>query len=139
MLLHLQDIATKFKEVRFGNRSQNIPPLRLLDLLDDESIPVERNIFKTSPAHELMKELSLKANSFVAKFLYTKLHDKAFLRRQGPPNPRRFRTFVERMAKLGYEIDPSSSGSLQNSLMQIQDADIRKVRFLCLLVPSTTC
>jgi protein SSD1 len=123
----VKDIATRFREARFGNRSENMPSLRLLGLLDDESIPVERNIFDSSPAHEFMEELSHKANSFVAKLLFTTLPEKAFLRHQAPPNSRRLKTFVERMTRLGYDLDPSSSGSLQNSLVQIEDLDIRKV------------
>jgi protein SSD1 len=123
----VKDIATRFREARFGNRSENMPSLRLLGLLDDESIPVERNIFDSSPAHEFMEELSHKANSFVAKLLFTTLSEKAFLRHQAPPNSRRLQTFVERMTRLGYDIDPSSSGSLQTSLVQIEDLDIRKV------------
>ena len=108
----------------------NMPALRLLYQLDDENIPVERNIFNSTPAHELIEELSHKANSSVAKFLFTALPEKAFLRHQAPPNPRRLHTFVDRMSRLGYDIDPMSSGSLQNSLVKVQDVDIRKVRLL---------
>lgn len=53
--------------------------------------------------------------------------DKAFLRRQAPPNPRRLQTFAERMTRIGYDIDTSSSGALQNSLFNVKDAGIRKV------------
>ncbi|KAL1962703.1 hypothetical protein VTN77DRAFT_9247 [Rasamsonia byssochlamydoides] len=119
-------IATKFKEARFGNRVSNIPPLRLLYLLDDENMPVERNIFDSSPAHEMIEELSHKANFFVARKLLAAMPEKAFLRRQATPNPRRLQTFVERMNRLGYEIDPTSSGTLQCSLFKVEDDDLRK-------------
>jgi protein SSD1 len=98
-----------------------------LNLLDDENIPVERNIFDTSPARQLVDELTHKANVFVAEKLVSALPTKALLRRQAPPNPRRLQTFVERMTRLGYEIDANTSGSLQNSLFEIDDAGIRKV------------
>lgn len=73
------------------------------------------------------------ANSIVATKLFMAMPEKAFLRRQCPPNIRRLRTFVDRMNRLGFDIDGSSSGTLQSSLFQIQDADIRKVRFLFLI------
>jgi len=67
-----------------------------------------------------------KTNAYVAQRLAQGLPEKAFLRRQAAPNPRRLQTFVERMTALGYEIDNSSSGALQNSLFKVDDADIRK-------------
>lgn len=101
-------------------------PLRLLHQLDDENVPVEHNIFDSTPAHEIIEELGHKANSYVAQKLAEALPEKAFLRRQAPPNPRRLQTFADRMARLGYKIDTSSSGALQNSLFNVTDTDIRK-------------
>lgn len=86
------------------------------------------NIFESSAAHTLIEELSHKANSIIARKLVDSLGDKAFLRRQAPPNFRRLQTFVERMTRLGYEMDDSSSGTLQNSLFKVEDVDLRKVR-----------
>ncbi|KAJ9241135.1 hypothetical protein DTO166G5_1297 [Paecilomyces variotii] len=122
----LHAIATKFREARFGNRVVNPPSLRLVYQLDDENVPVEHNIFDSSAAHELIEELSHKANSFVAHKLLAALPEKAFLRRHVSPNPRRLQTFVDRMNRLGYNIDPTSSGSLQASLFKVEDADLRK-------------
>jgi exoribonuclease R len=103
--------------------------------MDDENVPVEHNIFDSSPAHELMEELSHKANFFVARKLLAAMPDKAFLRRQLSPNPRRLQTFVERMSNIGYDIDPTSSGSLQCSLFKVKDPEIRKVRTSCFNPP----
>ena len=100
-------------------------PLRLLQQLDDENIPVVHNIFDSSPATELVEELMHQANEHVAKQIAQALPEKAILRRQGPPNPRRLQTFADRMTALGYEIDTSGSGALQNSLFKVQDADLR--------------
>ena len=108
-----------------------MPPLRLLHQLDDENVPVEHNLFDSTPAHEIIEELGHKANAYVAQKIATALPEKAFLRRQAPPNVRRLQTFAERMNRIGYEIDTSSSGSLQNSLFSVKDADIRKVRPIC--------
>jgi protein SSD1 len=67
-----------------------------------------------------------KVNTYVAQRLAEGLPEKALLRRQSPPNPRRLQTFVERMTALGHEVDSTSSGTLQNSLFKVDDAEIRK-------------
>lgn len=122
----LAELAKKFREGRFGNRSTDIPPLRLLCQLDDENVPVEENIFNNTPSHEIIEEISHKANFFVAQKLQQAMPDKAMLRRQSAPNPRRLQTFAERMTNAGYEVDTSSSGSLQDSVFKIKDEDFRK-------------
>ncbi|KAI4102640.1 MAG: hypothetical protein L6R37_004296 [Teloschistes peruensis] len=122
----LKKIAQKFREARYGSRSNDVPPLRLLHQLDDENVPVEHNLFDSTPAHEIIEELGHKANSYVAQKIAAAMPDKAFLRRQAPPNPRRLQTFAERMTRIGYDIDTSSSGALQNSLFNVKDAGIRK-------------
>jgi protein SSD1 len=91
-------------------------------------MPVEHNIFDSSPTHELIEELSHKANFFVARKIFAAMPDKAFLRRQAVPNSRRLQSFVDRMNRLGFEMDPTSSGTLQASLFKIEDVDLRKVR-----------
>lgn len=101
-------------------------PLRLVYQLDDENVPVEHNIFDSTPSHELIEELMHKVNAFVAQTIYKGLPEKALLRRQGPPNPRRLQTFAARMEKIGYQIDTASSGTIQNSLFKVEDAVIRK-------------
>ena len=103
--------------------------MRLLHQLDDENVPVEHNIFDSTPAHEIIEELGHKANAFVAQRIAAALPEKAFLRRQAPPNARRLATFADRMTRIGYEIDISSSETLQNSLFNVKDADLRKVCF----------
>lgn len=100
--------------------------MRLLYQLDDENVPVEHNIFDSSSARELVEELSHKTNAYVAQRIYKELGEKAWLRRHAPPNPRRLQTFADRMTRLGYDIETSSSGALQNSLFAIEDSGIRK-------------
>ncbi|KAK3046244.1 Translational repressor, partial [Teratosphaeriaceae sp. CCFEE 6253] len=52
--------------------------------------------------------------------------DRALLRRQANPNPRRLQLFAERMSNIGIEVDISSSAALQNSLFRIEDAAVRQ-------------
>ncbi|KAG5918703.1 hypothetical protein E4U42_006764 [Claviceps africana] len=122
----LQAVAQKFREARLGAGGEPIAPLRLLQRLDDENNPVQDNIFDSTPALELVEELMHKTNAYVAQRLVEGLPDKALLRRQASPNPRRLQTFVERMNALGFDMDASGSGALQNSLFKVDDADIRK-------------
>ncbi|KAH7361985.1 RNB domain-containing protein [Plectosphaerella cucumerina] len=122
----LNAVGEKFREARLGAGGEPIAPLRLLQQLDDENIPVKHNIFDSTAATELVEELMHKANAYVAQRVAKGLPEKALLRRQGPPNPRRLQTLSERMNALGYDFDVSSSGSLQNSLFKVDDTDIRK-------------
>ena len=125
-IVTLHNITQKFRQARFGGDEANIPPLRLLYQLDDENVPVEQNIFDSSPSHEMIEELSNKTNGYVAEKIYAALPEKALLRRQTPPNQRRLTLFAERMNNIGYEIDISTSAALQNSLFRIEDPDVRK-------------
>jgi len=125
-ILMLHNIARKFRQARFGGDEAIVPPLRLLYQLDDENVPVEQNIFDSSPAHEMIEELSHKTNATVAEKIYAAMPDRALLRRQANPNPRRLQTFAERMMNIGIEVDISSSAALQNSLFRIEDDEIRK-------------
>ena len=126
-IIMLHSITNKFRQARFGGQTgADIPPLRLLYQLDDENVPVEHNIFDSSPAHDLIEELSHKTNAVVAKKIYQAMPDRALLRKQANPNARRMQTFAERMRNLGYDMDISSSAALQNSLFRIEDDDIRK-------------
>ncbi|KAK8065632.1 hypothetical protein PG997_012379 [Apiospora hydei] len=122
----LSAVAQKFRERRLGSEDEPIAPLRLLHQLDDENIPIQHNVFDSTPGTELVEELLHKANAYVAQRLAQGLPEKAILRRQSTPSARRLQTFVERMRAIGYDFDTSSSGTLQNSLFRIDDADIRK-------------
>ncbi|CZR65533.1 related to SSD1 protein [Phialocephala subalpina] len=121
----LHAVAQKWRERRLGTNGETIAPLRLIYQLDDENVPVEQNIFDSTPSHELIEELMHKANTYVAQKIAQGLPEKALLRRQSPPNPRRLTTFAERMNKIGYEMDTTSSGTLQNSLFKVEDTEVR--------------
>lgn len=119
-------MTQKFREARLGSDGETIAPLRLIYQLDDENIPVEQNIFNSTSSHELIEELMHKANAYVAQTIAKGLPEKALIRRQGPPNGRRLQTFAERMTRIGYDIDTTSSGTLQNSLFKVDDTPLRK-------------
>ncbi|EPQ62312.1 Bgt-2133 [Blumeria graminis f. sp. tritici] len=124
-LRDLHNVAQNWRETRL-NTDEKVAPLRLIYQLDDENSLVERNIFNSSPSVEVIEELMHKANAFVAQKIFKGLPEKAFLRRQSAPKPGRLQTFAERMNLIGHVIDTTSSGSVQNSLFKIEDADVRK-------------
>ena len=74
----------------------------------------------------MIEELSHKTNAYVAEKIYAAMPDRALLRKQATPNPRRLTLFAERMTNIGYEVDISTSAALQNSLFRTEDDDIRK-------------
>ncbi|KAK1807045.1 Translational repressor, partial [Friedmanniomyces endolithicus] len=73
----------------------------------------------------MIEELSNKTNAVVAEKIFQAMPDRALLRRQANPNPRRLQTFADRMSNIGIEVDISSSAALQNSLFRIEDDDAR--------------
>ncbi|KAI0122828.1 hypothetical protein BJ170DRAFT_587632 [Xylariales sp. AK1849] len=122
----LNAVAQKFREARLGSEDEPIAPLRLLHQLDDENIPIQHNLFDSTSGTELVEELLHKANAYVAQRVAQGLPEKALLRRQGAPNGRRLQTIGERMRAIGYDIDTTSSGTVQNSLFKVDDNEIRK-------------
>ncbi|KAK6337586.1 hypothetical protein TWF730_002981 [Orbilia blumenaviensis] len=122
----LQRITYKFRQDRFQAGDISVPALRLFFQLDDENVPVEDNLFNTTPSHEIIEELMIKANTYVAAKLQAAFPEKAILRRHATPMKRRLDTFADRMNAIGYNIDVSSSAALQQSLFKVEDEDIRK-------------
>ncbi|KAH8652397.1 hypothetical protein BX600DRAFT_386539 [Xylariales sp. PMI_506] len=122
----LNAIAQKFREARLDSQDEPIAPLRLLHQLDDENIPIQHNIFDSTSGIEMVEELQHKTDAYIAQRLVEGLPEKALLRRQSAPNSRRLQTFVDRMRAIGYEIDTTNSGTVQNSLFKVDDDEIRK-------------
>lgn len=122
----LSSVTASLRQHRFDASHSMIPSLRLLHLLDDENVPVERNIFDYSPAHELIEELLHTVNAYVAQRIHDGLGPKSFLRFHPSPNPRRLHSLADRMNRLGLKFDTSTSAALQNSLFNISNEDVRR-------------
>lgn len=122
----LQRLTKKLRQQRYGANAADLPALRLLFQSDDENVPNEENIFESRPAYDVLEEILIKTNALVAEKLVGALPEKALLRRQSPPAPRRLKTFGDRINRLGYSVDTSSSAGLINSLYNLEDPDVRK-------------
>ncbi|KAK6199281.1 exoribonuclease complex, subunit Rrp44/Dis3 [Scheffersomyces amazonensis] len=120
-------IAKEFRRQRLDNRDLGISPnLTLLDQLDDEKVRLNLNIFKDSLSFDVISEISHKVNNAIAAKIHAGLGDYALLRRHPLPTLQKIETFVRKAENLGFKIDTTSSATLQNSIVKIQDEDKRK-------------
>lgn len=122
----LFSITQKMRAQRLQLSGFNNYILRLLQQLDDEAVPVEENIFSATSAQNIIEELSIKTNAVVAEKLFAALPEKALLRRHAPAIQRRMDIFKDRMDRLGFKIDTTNGGTLQNSLLNLDSEIVRK-------------
>ncbi|CAI5759697.1 unnamed protein product [Candida verbasci] len=115
-------ISKEFRRHRLENRSLGIEPnLTLLDQLDDEKVRLNLNIFKDSLAFDVISEIIHKVNHAIAVKIHSKLGDQAFLRRHPLPTLQKMETFVKKANNLGFKVDTTTSATLQNSILSIDD------------------
>jgi protein SSD1 len=115
-------IAKEFRRQRLENKELDITPnLTLLDQLDDERVRLDLNVFKDSLAFDIISEITIKVNNAVASKIHSTLGDQAFLRRQPLPTLQKMETFVRKASNLGFKIDTTTSATLQNSILSIED------------------
>ena len=100
---------------RFENGSLRIDNVKLSFSLDAEGRPDDCKVYERQDSHSLIEEFMLLANQAVAKKIASALPEQAFLRRHEAPIARRLEGFEKRAARLGYEMDIGSAGSLMTS------------------------
>lgn len=115
-------IAKEFRRQRMNDKNLGLTPnLNLLDLLDDEKVKLDLNIYKGSTAYDVITEISHKVNSAIAAKIHANIGDRALLRRQALPTLQKMENFVRRATLLGFRIDTTDSASLQKSILTIND------------------
>lgn len=115
-------IAKEFRRHRLENRELgNTPNLTLLDQLDDEKVRLDLNVFKNSLAFNIISEISHKVNNAIAAKVHAGLGDQALLRRHPLPTLQKMETFLRKATNLGFKIDTTSSATLQNSILNVDD------------------
>ncbi|KAK5963113.1 mRNA-binding translational repressor SSD1 PWA37_004816 [Arxiozyma heterogenica] len=123
----LEEIATCFYRGRINSTDAKLAPvLSLFESLDDEKVKVDLNIFDRSYWSIILNEIQRKVNCTVAERIYSKLGDKAFLRRQAQPIVTKMCTFKKKIQKFGYDVDTTSPDTIIRSILQIPDDDVRK-------------
>lgn len=70
----------------------------------------------------------LLANIAVAHRIYDKFHDKAILRRHPPPNASQIKQVNELVKEYGYDLDISTSNSIQTFLNDLQSNITKEVK-----------
>ncbi|SCV73957.1 BQ2448_6387 [Microbotryum intermedium] len=114
-------IARNLKKERFENGALRIDNVKVSFKLDEDGQPEDCDHYVRKEANELIEEFMLLANMSVARKIATGLPDQALLRRHEPPIDRRLDGFIERMSRLGIELDGSGPGALMNSFNQVTD------------------
>ncbi|WVQ80029.1 hypothetical protein IAT38_002130 [Cryptococcus sp. DSM 104549] len=139
----LQHLATKIRSKRIEGGAMLTSSLKVSFELDDKGRPVDCETYKKSEATALVEEFMLLTNMSVAHVIASGLPEQALLRRHEAPLERRLDGFVKRAAKLGYEMDSTSAGTLQKSFDKVEDKDaalcldllkkkaMQKARYFC--------
>ncbi|CDF89191.1 ZYBA0S03-11298g1_1 [Zygosaccharomyces bailii CLIB 213] len=122
----LEQLATAFYRERIKSPSAKLlPTLPLFKSLDDEKVNVDLNILNSSIGSVVLDEIRTKLDSTVAERIYTRLGGLAFLRRQVPPVHTKMASFKKKVQKLGYNLDIASPDALIQSILQIENDDVR--------------
>ncbi|WRT68713.1 uncharacterized protein IL334_005693 [Kwoniella shivajii] len=119
----LHALSTKIRSKRLEAGAILSNKLKVSFSLDDNGKPVDVDAYKKTEANSLVEEFMLLANISVAHVIANGLPEQAILRRHEAPIERRLDGFVNRAQKLGYAMDATSAGTLQNSFEKIGDQD----------------
>ncbi|KAI8140999.1 hypothetical protein BJV82DRAFT_620412 [Fennellomyces sp. T-0311] len=136
-----EDIMTLFKlsqhmrKRRFDNGALTVGSIRLSFQLGADGEPNDVWVYELKEANRLIEEFMLCANISVAQKISSTYPDEALLRRHEQPNERKLDEFVKLADKLGFHLDGSSAGSLQESLHAIEDKDALAVLILLAIKP----
>ncbi|GAV56163.1 hypothetical protein ZYGR_0BA00690 [Zygosaccharomyces rouxii] len=122
----LEQLATAFYRERVGSPVAHLlPTLPLFKSLDDEKVNVDLNILRRSIGPVIVDEIRTKLDNTVAEKIYTRLGGLAFLRRQVPPVHTKMASFKKRVQKLGYDLDITTPDALIQSILEIENDDVR--------------
>ena len=126
----LNNIALKLRKYRFERGALKIDKLKLQFVLDKESgLPSGFSPYMYRDSNRLIEEFMLLANMSVAHKIYKTFEDKAFLRCHPPPAEDALNDFKSFCKYNGFEVDTTSSLSLEKSLEAIisDDPNISRV------------
>ncbi|KAF9937079.1 hypothetical protein BGZ65_001836 [Modicella reniformis] len=136
-----ENIKTFFKlsrvlrQKRFDNGALSLNSIKLTFETNEQDVPMDVSVYELKESNRLIEEFMLLANMSVAKQIFEFFPDQALLRRQEDPMERRMADFIQRMKKIGLDLDASSASALQASMDAIQDQDVRRVVRLLAIKP----
>lgn len=110
-------VAVRLRKDRFERGALKIEKLKLSFVLDKETgLPSGYSPYLYRDSNRLVEEFMLLANMAVAHKIYDCFTDKAFLRCHPPPSEDGLKDFNSFCRHNGFQVDTSSSLSLQKSL-----------------------
>ncbi|TPX40120.1 hypothetical protein SeLEV6574_g06777 [Synchytrium endobioticum] len=134
-ILTMFQLSIKMRTRRFENGALSINSIKLSFTLDPEGNPVNCRAYDIRDSNRLIEEFMLLANMAVATKLRQAFPEDALLRRHEHPSPSALAEFLGMVSKLGIEIDPTSSSTLQASFDAIASRDVRYVLRLLAIKP----
>ncbi|KAL9245534.1 hypothetical protein vseg_019176 [Gypsophila vaccaria] len=120
-VMTLHEIAKALKEQRFNSGALRLDNAKIVFLLDEFGDPYDCNLCERKDSNYLVEEFMLLANRTAAEIISRAFPDSALLRRHPTPNMRKLKEFEAFCRKHGFELDVSSSGSLNRSLEKIRE------------------
>jgi len=117
----LNKIAKRLKAERVKNGALNLASPEVKFHLDTETNnPLDVGVYELKEANSLVEEFMLLANTTVAAKIEGDFPLLAMLRRHPEPQPTQLEPLLKAASAVGFKIDPSSSGSLADSLDRIE-------------------
>uniref|UniRef100_A0A3Q3DQN5 DIS3-like exonuclease 2 n=1 Tax=Hippocampus comes TaxID=109280 RepID=A0A3Q3DQN5_HIPCM len=123
-VLNLHSIAKNLRAQRFSGGALRLDQLKLSFTLDKETMmPQGCYIYQYRDSNKLVEEFMLLANIATAHRIYKCFPELALLRRHPPPKAKMVDELQELCDQLGIDIDLSSAGALNKSLLSILGND----------------
>ncbi|XP_077580431.1 DIS3-like exonuclease 2 isoform X1 [Stigmatopora nigra] len=121
---NLHSIAKNLRAQRLSGGALQLDQLKLSFTLDKETLmPQGCYIYQYRDSNKLVEEFMLLANIAVAHHIYKCFPDLALLRRHPPPKAKMVDELQKLCDQLGIDVDLSSAGSLNKSLLSTLGKD----------------
>lgn len=129
-LRNLNEISKRLRKTRFNDGALQFETIKPALLFDEHGTPVDLIMNDKTESCCLVEEFMLLANTSVAEVISQAFPDCSLLLRHPEPNLRKLKEFETFCSKHGFEMDTSSSGQLQISLLKIRE-EIKNDPVLC--------
>lgn len=120
--LTLHRIASRLRKRRFDSGALRLDNTRLYFKLDGEGNPQDYGVYEQREANQLVEEFMLLANMTTARMVAEAFPDRSLLRCHPPPNTHKMAELSGTAAELGFHLDTSGAGSLQQSLSALRES-----------------